>query len=242
LSAFRYEHLSAVTEGEFAQRGAELLEKSIRSAISKRGHCTLGLSGGSTPRDIYTKLGESKEIDWSKVTVFLVDERHVPPDHKESNQRLVRETLLKHTKIPPKNLIFPDTTLAIGQCIEKYEKDLRKLFPKEGPDIVVLGLGPDGHIASLFPGDIDALLEKEHLVLQTTTPSTGSGQVPRFAIRDRITVTPPLLTRATLPLFLLTGEEKKKVFAETLSANTDPIEYPAHALLQTGRSVWMTFF
>ena len=231
---FQYEHLEAKTEEEFVSLAILRLTEAMQSAIAKNDRCTLGLSGGSTPRDLYSALGSSKKIDWSKVHLFLVDERHVPPDHKDNNQRLVRETLLTHANIPAAHLHFPDTTLPIDQCIQRYEEDLQGLFKAEGPDIVVLGLGPDGHIASLFPGDIDALLEKEKLVLHTTTD--------RFAVHDRITVTLPLLARASLPLFLLKGEEKKKIFAETLSANIDPIEHPAHALLDTGKTVLLTFW
>ena len=234
MMSFHYDHLQASTEEEFVSLATLRLTEAMQSAITQHGRCTIGLSGGSTPRDLYSALGSSKKIDWTKVHLFLVDERHVPLDHKDSNQRLVRETLLMQAKIPPAHFLFPDTTLPIDQCVGEYETEVRELFRDAGPDIVILGLGPDGHIASLFPGDIDALLEQEHDVLHTTTD--------HFAVHDRITVTLPLLTRASLPLFLLKGEEKKKIFAETLSANIDPIEHPAHALLETGKTVWVTFW
>lgn len=230
--SFQYEHIQAGDEEEFVRKGTKFLEQRIEQVVAERGCCTLGLSGGSTPREIYTKLGKSQEIDWTKVTVFLVDERYVPSGHKESNEQLIRETLLKHAKISPQNLVFPDTTLPVDRCVQNYEERLKKIFKEDGPDVIVLGLGPDGHIASLFPGDVDAILEQKRTVLHT--------QTDRFAIHDRITVTLPILTNAHTQIFLLKGEEKKKIFAETLSSNTDPIEHPAHALLETGRTVWVT--
>ncbi len=229
---FQYEHIQAATEEEFVLKSTEVLEQTILDAVREKGVCTLGLSGGSTPRAIYTALGKSKEIDWAKVTVFLIDERYVPSDQKDSNEHLIRETLLKHAKIPPENLIFPDTALPLDLCVQNYEERLQNVLQEGGPDIVVLGLGEDGHIASLFPGDVDAILEQMRTVLHT--------QTDQFAIRDRITVTLPILTHAETQVFLLKGEEKKKIFAETVSANTDPIEHPAHALLETGRTVWVT--
>ncbi len=232
--SFDYKHIQAATEEEFVSKSTELLEKAILDAIGKNGVCTLGLSGGSTPRATYTRLGASKNIDWSAVAIFLVDERYVPPDHKESNARLVRETLLHSAKIPENQIIFPEVTLPLDACVQRYEKRLAALFRVGYPDVVLLGLGEDGHIASLFPGDVDALLERERNVLHT--------QTDHFAVRDRITLTLPVLTSAETPLFLLKGEGKKKIFAETLSENTDPIEYPAHALLEAGRTVWVTCF
>lgn len=231
---FEYKHIQAATEEEFVLKSTELLEQAILDAIEMKGVCTLGLSGGSTPQATYAKLGASKNIDWGKVAIFLIDERYVPSDHTESNARLVRATLLKEAKIPENQIIFPEGTLPLDSCVQQYEKRLEALFQVGYPDVVVLGLGEDGHIASLFPGDVDAILEQKRFVLHTETD--------RFAVRDRITVTLPVLTHSRMPLFLLKGKGKQKVFAETLSANTDPVEYPAHALLEAGRTVWVTCF
>ncbi|MEK7137758.1 MAG: 6-phosphogluconolactonase [Patescibacteria group bacterium] len=245
MPTFRYERIHVSSEDAFIQQNMKLLEQGIADAIAQRGHCILGLSGGSTPGPIYRELGRSKSIDWSKVTLFLVDERYVSEDDPQSNQRMVRETLL--TSLRDASIrastsagatqhdvigVFPNTTLLIEECVKDYEEQLRNLLPDQEIDLVILGLGEDGHIASLFPGDMNALLERERWVLPTETE--------KFAVHNRVTVTLPLLEKARKMLFLLKGDEKKKIFAEVISANVDPIEYPAHALLQTGRTVWIT--
>lgn len=229
---FRYQHIQTANEEEFVARGTKLLERATIEAVTKRGHCILGLSGGSTPGPIYAQLGQSKDIDWSKVSLFLVDERYVPKEHAESNQRLIAETLLAHARIPRPNLVFPKTTLAVENCVADYEERLRSLFAEGAPDIVVLGMGEDGHIASLFPNDKAALEEKQCMVLHV--------QTDRFAICDRITIILPLLASARSMLFLLRGKNKSKIFEETVSAKFDPLRYPAHVLLNTGRTTWLT--
>ncbi|HLC76095.1 MAG TPA: 6-phosphogluconolactonase [Candidatus Peribacterales bacterium] len=231
MMAFSYKHIPVDSIPEFIDRSSAELEQVILDAIEEKGSCILGLSGGSTPHRIYEALGELKSIDWSAVKIFLVDERYVPEDHAESNQKMIRETLLKHASIPERQIIFPDTTLALEECVEDYDFRIDQLM-EEGIDVVALGLGEDGHIASLFPGDIDALLEKERRVIHTQTDV--------FAIHDRITVTLTVLESAAHPLFFLQGTKKKKIFAEALSENEDSVEYPAHALLSHGNTVWVT--
>ena len=226
VSSFAHEHIQATSEKDFEQKCVGLLQRAIESAIVERGKCVLGLSGGSTPQAVYEVLGE-KNIDWSKVTIFLVDDRYVPADHEDSNQKLVQETLLKSAKVG--EIIFPDTSLPLPECIADYDQKIAAL---ESIDIVTLGLGEDGHIASLFPGDMDALLEEKKSVMHTMTD--------HFAVKDRITVTLPVLTRAYSQIFFLRGKGKKEIFGEMQAANTDPIEYPAHALLETGKTHWVT--
>ena len=222
---FQYHHIPLDSEQEFVDRATAEIEQAIADAIEERGTCVLGLSGGSTPRPIYEELGKLVAVEWDKVTVFLVDERYVLPDHKESNQRLVRETLLTNANVG--NVIFPDTSLLLEECVDDYERRL----PNE-VDIVTLGLGEDGHIASLFPGDVGALEERNKHVLHAQTDT--------FAIHDRITVTLSVLRSARSAFFFLKGEGKKKIFEEVLSANVNSMKYPAHALLQSGRTTWLT--
>lgn len=228
---FLYRHIPVKSAAEFVDRSSAELEQAILDSIEEKGNCTLGLSGGSTPRAIYELLGSLKSIDWRTVTIFLVDERFVPEDHEESNQNMIRATLLQNAPIPESQIIFPDTSLALDECVEDYDFRIDQLMD-EGIDVLALGMGEDGHIASLFPSEIDALLEKERRVIHTETKA--------FAIRDRMTVTLPVLISAQKPYFFLQGAKKKKIFAEVLSENEDSVEYPAHALLAEGRTVWVT--
>jgi len=228
---FNYRHIPIKSESEFIDRSSAELEQAILDVIEEKGRCILGLSGGSTPRPIYEALGTLKAIEWHKVTVFLVDERYVPEDDEESNQNLVRTTFFAHASIPESQIVFPDTSLELEECIEDYDFKIDQLM-EQGIDAVVLGLGEDGHIASLFPGDIDAMLEKEKRVIHTVTD--------HCPVKDRITVTLSVLTDAGKQFFFLQGAKKKKIFTEVISENEDPVEYPAHALLATGNTVWVT--
>lgn len=244
---FHYQHIQTAGEEEFVQRGTKLLERAIVEAIASHGQCILGLSGGSTPGSIYNCIGRSHKIDWSKVHIFLVDERYVPKDHKESNQRLIKETLLTNAAIPRANLVFLKTTLGIENCVSDYEERLRSLLAEALPDVVVLGMGEDGHIASLFPGDKEALEERKRMVVHTQIETT---RIPQYTsilrassvISDRISITLPLLASARSILFLLKGKGKQKIFEEVLGSSLEPIRYPARELLQTGRTVWVTFW
>lgn len=231
--SFEYRHIPVESGAEFADRSSAELEQAICDAIDEKGKCIIGLSGGSTPRPIYEALGKLKAIEWHKVSIFLVDERYVPAEHEESNQKMIRETLLQNAPVPEHQIIFPDTSLDLEECIDEYDSRVDQLM-SDGIDAVALGLGEDGHIASLFPSDIDAILEKEKRVIHTTTDT--------FAIKDRITVTLPVLWSAGKQFFFLKGKNKKKIFAEVLSENEDPVEYPAHALLAAGKTVWITWF
>ena len=119
---------STSSDDEFSPAAVAYLTEKITAAIHDHGICTLGLSGGSTPGPIYEALAEQEEIDWSKVSIFLVDERHVDRKKKESNQKLITDTLLKHIDIPRTNLYFPETTLPIDECVEHYALRLVGLF------------------------------------------------------------------------------------------------------------------
>lgn len=134
---------------DFTQKATELIASKITKCINERGACIVGLSGGSTPQAVYSLLGQMN-IDWSKVSIFLVDERYVPETHADSNQKMIRETLLAHAAIPALHICFPDTSLAIGTCMQQYTIDLQRQWADHLPDLMILGMGPDGHIASLF--------------------------------------------------------------------------------------------
>ncbi len=258
---FTFRHIPLDSVQEFIDRATAELEQAICDATEDHGSCVMGLSGGSTPRPIYEELGKLVAVEWDKVKIFLVDERYVPSSDERSNQRLVRETLLKNAAIAEHQIVFPDTGLDLGECVEEYEGKLEGcsavspldtsldastvlstgtpfglLGTTRGDtaDIVVLGLGQDGHIASLFPGDRDAIMNRDKNVIHT--------QTDEFDVRDRITVTMPVLESAKHQFFFLKGKGKEKIFDEVMEAEEDPIKYPAHAILKSGRTTWVTCF
>jgi 6-phosphogluconolactonase len=226
---FDYEYLPIGSDEDFASEAAQILRKAIEEALRKKERCTLGLSGGSTPKPVYEELGKA-DLDWSKVCIFLVDDRYVPADHEDSNQRLVRETLLASANISEENIIFPNTTLPISECVGDYEERLQSIFGN-GADIVTLGLGPDGHTASIFPEDEEALAEVQRLVLHTTTED--------FAVRDRITVALPMLTQTHQLYFILRGEGKKEAFEREIAACSAGEKRPISTILESGKSTWI---
>ncbi len=222
-----YDHIYATAEDDFVDRSVGLLSHILSESIADNGQAILGLSGGSTPKVIYEALGMS-DVDWNKVTLFLVDDRYVPADADGSNQKLVRETLLKNASIPEENLVFPDTSLTIEECITEYETKLAMTLSQGIPHSVTLGLGSDGHIASLFPPLTEAAFG-DRLVLHTETD--------KFDVLDRISTTMVVIGSADRKIFFLKGEGKKDVWDEMLADDDDPMRWPAKAALQLGGGV-----
>lgn len=212
--------ITAKDDADFIVRGVHFLETAIRDALNERGCCVIGLSGGSTPKPIYEALGKEK-IDWSKVWLFLVDDRYIRADDPNSNQFLLRSTLLKNAAIPDSQIIFPDTSLPLATCIDLYDRQITDLLKKGAPDIVTLGMGDDGHIASLFPPLTDEAFGP------TTVIHT---QTEKFAVKDRISVTLPVLQQAAWPVFFLKGGDKKKVWEEMMQSDEDERRWPAKSV------------
>lgn len=209
-----------------------MLAALIAAAIADRGECILGLSGGSTPKPVYEALG-AQGLDWDRVKCFLIDERYVPADHKDSNQKLVRESLVAQAHIKETNLVFPDTSLPLEQCIESYSRDLTSLFDEHLADVVVLGMGPDGHIASLFP-----VLQKLAMS-PSTSLRAGNEQLAihtitdQFAVHDRISVALPVIAASQHAVFLLNGDDKKKIWEEMIASSDDEARWPAKRVLES---------
>ena len=149
---------------------AEEFASQATAAVRSRGRFTVALSGGSTPRSLYSLLATRASLPWDKIYFFFGDERHVPPDNPESNYRMARESLLSKIPIPPENVFrVPAENPDANQAAEAYEQTLRTFFntaPGSFPrfDMILLGMGPDGHTASLFPGTA-ALQEKARWVV-----------------------------------------------------------------------------
>lgn len=215
--------IATKTDKEFLAVSHTLMTETMGGAIRNQGYCIVGLSGGSTPRPIYEALGQEKNIDWMKVWIFLVDDRYVPADNPNSNQFLLRSSILKHAPIPESRLIVPDTTLPMEECIDLYGRHLADLLKKGPPDLITLGMGEDGHIASLFPPLTDAAFGPA-LTINTQTES--------FSVKQRISVTIPVLEQAKRSVFFLKGPGKKKVWDTMMSDAADEKRWPAKRVIE----------
>src|SRR5690348_870755 len=164
---------------ELSRAGAAEFEHLARNAVQARGRFTVSLSGGSTPRGLYSRLAQGEQnLPWDKIYFFWGDERHVPPDDKDSNYRMACESLFSHAPIPADHVFrMHAEDKDAARVAEQYEQTLRQFFglkPGELPrfDLVLLGLGPDGHTASLFPGSA-ALHERSRLVVPNWVEKFG---------------------------------------------------------------------
>jgi 6-phosphogluconolactonase len=184
------------------------------SAIRERGKFAVALSGGSTPRGLHQELVThfASRLDWSKVFFFWGDERHVAPDSSDSNYRMANETLLSKLPIPPGNILrVPSELPDARQAAAKYEQTLQQFFHLNSDsfprfDFILLGMGPDGHTASLFPGTA-ALQERDRLVVANWVEKLNTF---------RITFTYPVLNDATCVMFLVNGDEKAEMVRRAL--------------------------
>jgi 6-phosphogluconolactonase len=217
---------------ELSLRAAEAVVRIINESMQANGTCSLALSGGSTPRTLYRLLSSQfrDQIPWTKVHVFWGDERYVPPGDPQSNYRMARETLLDHVASPAGNVHpmptgVPDPDVAARD----YEKTLRNYFSRDWPrfDLVLLGLGEEGHTASLFPGS-PALEETRRWVVAVKAPSE-----PPL----RLTLTLPALTEAANIYFLVAGRNKAQALYHVLTGSPDPKSYPASGIRRAGGTV-----
>ena len=202
--------------GELARAGAEWFALLADRAAVTRGVFSVALAGGSTPRQMYTLLTGAyyrERVPWSQVQFFWGDERCVPPDHADSNFRMAREALLTHIPISPGQVHRIHGELPPGEAAALYESELRLEFSETGLprfDLILLGLGEDGHTASLFPGD-PALAE------QTRLAAAVIHHTPPLPLVSRVTLTLPVLNAATFVMFLVGGAGKAQPLAEVLA-------------------------
>lgn len=208
---------------------AERVAAAARNAVERHGRFTWVLAGGSTPRGLYRLLAREpyrSTLPWAETHVLFGDERCVPPQHEDSNYRLARETLLDHLPIPSEQVLRMEGELPPPQAAERYEARLRAHFlGTEAPpfDLVLLGLGADGHTLSLFPGT-PGLTETRRWVLAQEVPSRGW----------RLTLTPAALPAARAAIWLVTGGDKAGALRGLLegpSPKGAPAESPARRVL-----------
>lgn len=224
--------LTIVADAEaLASEGARRLRASIAEAVRARGRCTLALSGGRTPRGLYEALAVPAPLvedatPWARVELFFADERHVPPDHPDSNYRMVREALLSRVAVPATQVhrVRTEDSDATGAAAA-YTLDVTRAFglaPREWPrfDLVLLGMGSDGHTASLFP-HAPALDEREHVAVATRIISLQTW---------RISLTYPVLNNAREVCVLVSGVEKAATLQAVLEAPPDPDRFPIQGI------------
>ena len=197
-----------------------------REAIRGHQSFSLALAGGSTPQTLYQLLAAppfSKKIDWSKTHIFWGDERFVPPSNPASNFSMSQKALLSQVPLPSSNLHRIETQgLTPSEAARQYEKTIREFFQDRAPafDLILLGMGGDGHTASLFPGS-RALAESSRWV---TAIAEGQGEPPMA----RISLTLPLINQARNVLFLVSGKSKTAIANEILAVPTEAAKrYPA---------------
>jgi 6-phosphogluconolactonase len=226
------------TPQELFEAGAELVAHAAKEAVEERERFTIALSGGSTPRSLYNLLATNARtsLPWDRMFFFFGDERHVPPTDKDSNFRMANEAMLSKVPIPEANVFrVPAENPDANAAAEAYEQSLLKFFalePGQVPvfDVILLGLGPDGHTASLFPGTV-ALQEKSRLVV--------ANWVEKFNTH-RITFTLPLLNAARCVAFLVSGTDKAPALEAVLQSNAPGEQYPAKLVHPTnGKLIWL---
>jgi 6-phosphogluconolactonase len=211
-----------------------------RAAVAERGRFIVALSGGSTPKAVFAllaadELNGSGKLPWDKAQVFFGDERHVPPDHPDSNYRMANEALLAKVPIPQGNVHRVQTELDASFAAADYEAELRRVFDLRsgevpGFDLIMLGMGPDGHTASLFPGTA-ALEERAALVVANWVEKLKT---------HRITFTYPVLNAAAEVMFVAGGADKAEMLRNVLRGDPSGQTYPARFVRpHSGRLLWL---
>jgi 6-phosphogluconolactonase len=218
-----------------ARAAASEVAAAAREAVRERGRFSLALAGGDTPRRLYRQLAADASVDWSRAELFFGDERAVGPEHPDSNYRMARETLLDPARIGEARVHRIEGERSdLDAAARHYQAELARVLgaaPEGAPpplDLVLLGLGADGHTASLFPHS-PALKEDSRWVVANAAPG-GSG---------RITFTFPLLLRARAVLVLVSGEGKARALADVLEGGWDPERLPAQRVARERSTHWL---
>jgi 6-phosphogluconolactonase len=205
-----------------AAAGARRIRRAAETAINERGAFHLALAGGSTPKGVYQRLAlEAPALDWAQIQLYFGDERCVPPEHPGSNYRMVKTALIDAVAVPAANVHRMRGEDPPAAAAAAYEHELGPARPL---DLVLLGLGADGHTASLFPGTA-ALDETERACVAVDVPALRA---------TRLTLTYPVLLEARAVLFLIAGVEKAHTLREVVEGEMRPAALPAQRIVRGG--------
>jgi 6-phosphogluconolactonase len=213
-----------------AERAAQYFVEMVGEAVAGRGRARIAISGGSTPKATFQLLADPNQpwrsrMPWNDLELYWVDERCVGPDDADSNYRMTREALLDHVPLTPEQIHRIEGELEPQAAADKYESELRSSFRLEGAqiprfDLVALGMGPDGHTASLFPHTA-ALHEMSRIVTANHVPQMDTW---------RITLTWPVINAARSVFFLIAGADKAGILNEVLTGPRDPERLPSQLI------------
>jgi 6-phosphogluconolactonase len=217
-----------------ARRAAQYFVEMVGEAVAGRRRARIAISGGSTPRVTFQLLADPtqpwlRRMPWESLDLYWVDERAVPPDNAESNYRMTREALLDHVPLRPDQIHRMEGELDPEVAASRYESELRNSFRLEGAqrprfDLVALGMGTDGHTASLFP-HTQAIHEMSRLVTANHVPKKDAW---------RITLTWPVIDHASSVFFLVAGVDKAQILKEVLTGPHDPERLPSQLIWPAG--------
>lgn len=222
------------TEEKLFKAAADLIVKLSEKSIAKNSRFTIALSGGHTPKRLYELLAETsyaRAINWKKTFVFWSDERCVPQSSEDNNSHMASLALLNNVRIPAENIFPVPVNFQPAKAAVSYEQMIRTFFKEKEPafDLVLLGLGDDGHTASLFPGNI-ILQEKTALVKEVFVEEKNTY---------RVTFTVPLINNAKNILFLVTGEDKSRIVRKVFLKPAAKQKFPAQLINPTsGNLQW----
>ena len=215
---------------DLAEAAAEAFAEKAAKSIREKGRFAVALAGGSTPRALYELLADRYRdaLDWSKVHAFFGDERPVPPDHEDSNYRMAYKALL--SRVPVGSVRRMRGELDPREAAALYEEELAAFFGgRPRFDLVLLGIGEDGHTASLFPRT-PALDVRDRWAVENPVEKLGT---------TRCTLTIPAINAAGRVIFLVAGEGKAEALKEILEGDADPQDYPAKLVQPASGPVWM---
>jgi 6-phosphogluconolactonase len=236
LQQSSYEILICADAAELAREAARRFAELAEVFVGSVGKFTVALSGGSTPKAMYSILAEkpfANSLPWRSIYFFWGDERCVLPDHADSNYRMANETLLSKVPVPRENVFrIPAEDADHERAAANYSATLRKFFGEELPhlDLIFLGMGADGHTASLFPGTA-ALRAKDHITVANHVQKLQSW---------RITFTAEAINRALNIMFLVAGQDKAATLKEVIEGKRDLEKYPSQLIEPNyGSLLWM---